>query len=979
MAESDRWVRGVTKVLGALFEELPEDDDRPVEAAARDAARLEVLSGELETVRAERRHADDRGTEAQAELAAATTDLLQSRERVDRLKADLGRTRDELETARGELVGARKEASELAQSLERARGRLEALSEGHTGLHTTMAQAVSAQQIADTRRDQIEKTLSTTREELRQVVRVHDVDRHQLGALQRDLAERTSEIANAREEVQQLTQALDRARGQIDAFSAGREGLHSTMVEAISARESAEAKAFEALQRLHEAERRADRADADRAASEARLVNITNRSAANEAAASADAKTQRAATARIASLEAELGRARDGLERRREELDRVTGELERGRDGLDTAREEVTRLGQALERANGRLEAYAGQGGLQSTISDALTARESAEASTLDAIRKMHEAERRAERAERDQEDIERRIGESDGRREEAEAGRLAAIADARAAGAARNELTRSVENAEARAASLTAERDAATVARDAAERRVADLERIVEAAKEAGGLASDPKEVVELRQMLKRERVVSMDLRRSLGTSEQETEEARDSEARVRRQAETLSEELEEARTEAAAASAEADVQNERADAAAARADELAKSVLTSQAKLAEAEELSTQAAADAARTAEKARLQAAELVAAAQARVTSATEQAHAAEEALMKADRSAKEAVAAADAAEQRTDEAEQRTDEAEQRTDEAEQRMDEAEQRVREAQAKTEGLRAKLASLDSRLASETAAADAARSELESTKAEQRAGDARAEELARRLAQSEVSPPSAGSIRKLQDALRQSERGRLEAEEEARQAARRAEQTKQVGVGSLAPDHQATLEEQRARALAKQVHLLQDRLRESLAAGQHHKREVSSAESRYREAESRVAALEVMLDGRSATAAAKVARQRPPGVVEDPWPSRTGTVPGRTRPQRIRPSLTGTGGALPAVRRPEVKSKERWKNEPTRSTPPPAEPSEAASEAAAEAARRFNINSSGVLSARVEGSEEPKKRGGFWRRKS
>ena len=77
-----------------------------------------------------------------------------------------------------------------------------------------------------------------------------------------------------------------------------------------------------------------------------------------------------------------------------------------------------------------------------------------------------------------------------------------------------------------------------------------------------------------------------------------------------------------------------------------------------------------------------------------------------------------------------------------------------------------------------------AAETAAADTARSELESTKAEQRAGDARAEELARRLAQSEVSPPSAGSIRKLQDALRQSERGRLEAQEEARQAAQPAE---------------------------------------------------------------------------------------------------------------------------------------------------------------------------------------------------
>jgi chromosome segregation ATPase len=510
--------------LAALEAALADPNELALEGLILDLARAATQEAEAVARRASvqaRAEADAQAGSALSQAQVAEAALASERHAGLELHRSLG-------AARSELEAAKQKATTAAQELERLR---ESFSIERTTLRGELSEAERCFAAADTRRQQVEEA-------------------------------RDEEVARERATVQQLTDALAKARGEIDA---ARQDVTSRAADMEAARERADnaARSLADLnQSLNEARARADTVSQERDRLKADL-EVARQSAVASATAIQSAATERTsveqkwheAEARATTIMGERDRLAGERDRLTDERDRLTGERDRlagekdrlakekerfaaDKDRLTADRDRLTREREAVSaqletaRQGATTAAAAAQAietqraALEQTLHEVEASNDSGlreVEARIDVIVREHEAimaERDAALDARDALVAERDA--ADARRDAAEAERNAAVAQLEAArqgsttanaaiqslDAHRATLEHNWQSAEARAESLARERDAAVAQRDAAVAERADAVASADALRKAVDDAQETSRArfSELRQRTERQ-----------------------------------------------------------------------------------------------------------------------------------------------------------------------------------------------------------------------------------------------------------------------------------------------------------------------------------------------------------------------------------------------------------------------------------------------------------------------------------------
>jgi chromosome segregation ATPase len=467
--------------LAALEAALADPNELALEGLILDLARAAGEESEAVARRAAvqaRADADAQAGNALSQAQIAEAALASERHASLELHRSLGAARSELEAAKQKVTA-------LTQELEHLR---DAFSIERTTLRGELSEAERCFAAADTRRQQVEEA-------------------------------RDEEVARERTTVQRLTDALAKARGEIDA---ARQDVASRAADMEAARDRADQAArslADLTQSLNEARARGDAVGQERERLKADL-EVARQSAVASASAIQSAATERTAVeqrwheaeTRAKTLMGERDRLGGERDRLTDERDRLTGDRDRLIGERDRLTGEKDRLAGEKERLAGEKDRLIGDRDRLAKERDAVgvqleTARQGAAtaAAAAQAIetqraaleQTLHEVESRIHGIARDYEAImaerdaalatsDSLVAERDAayaKCEAAEAERNAAIAQIEAArqgsttanaalqslDAQRATLEHSLQSAEARAEAVARERDEAVAQRDAA------------------------------------------------------------------------------------------------------------------------------------------------------------------------------------------------------------------------------------------------------------------------------------------------------------------------------------------------------------------------------------------------------------------------------------------------------------------------------------------------------------------------------
>jgi chromosome segregation ATPase len=467
--------------LAALEAALADPNECALEGLILDLARAASEESEAVARRAAtqaRADADAQAGNALSQAQIAEAALASERHAGLELHRSLGAARSELEAAKQKVTA-------LTQELEHLR---DAFSIERTTLRGELSEAERCFAAADTRRQQVEEA-------------------------------RDEEVTRERATVQRLTDALAKARGEIDA---ARQDVASRAADMEAARDRADHAArslADLTQSLNEARARVDAVGQERDRLKADL-EVARQSAIASASAIQSAATERTAVeqkwreaeARATALVGERDRVAGERDRLTDERDRLTGERERLTGERDRLTSEKDRLATEKDRLAGekdrliidrdRLTKERDAVGVQLETARQGAATAAAAAQAIETQRAaldqtLHEVEARIQGIARDYEAImaerdaalatrDSLVAERDAayaKYEAAEAERHAAIAQIEAArqgsttanaalqslDAQRATLEHNWQSAEARAEALERERDEAVAQRDAA------------------------------------------------------------------------------------------------------------------------------------------------------------------------------------------------------------------------------------------------------------------------------------------------------------------------------------------------------------------------------------------------------------------------------------------------------------------------------------------------------------------------------
>jgi chromosome segregation ATPase len=510
--------------LAALEAALADPNETALEGLILDLARAATQEAEAMARRASaqaRAEADAQAGNALSQAQIAEAALASERHAGLELHRSLG-------AARSELEAAKQKATAAAQELERLR---ESFSIERTTLRGELSEAERCFAAADTRRQQVEEA-------------------------------RDEEVARERATAQRLTDALAKARGEIDA---ARQDVTSRAADMEAARERADnaARSLADLnQSLNEARARADTVSQERDRLKADL-EVARQSAVASATAIQSAATERTgveqkwheAEARATTIMGERDRLAGERDRLTDERDRLTGERDRlagEKDRLATEKERLAserdrliadrdRLTRDREAVSAQLETARQGATTAAAAAQAIETQRAALEQTLHEVEAsndtgLREVEARIEVIVRQHAEIvaerdaaldarDALVAERDAanaRREAAEAERNAAVAQLEAArqgsttanaaiqslDAHRATLEHNWQSAEARAEALTRERDAAVAQRDAAVAERADAVANADALRKAVDNAQETSRArfSELRQRTERQ-----------------------------------------------------------------------------------------------------------------------------------------------------------------------------------------------------------------------------------------------------------------------------------------------------------------------------------------------------------------------------------------------------------------------------------------------------------------------------------------
>jgi len=478
--------------LAALEAALADPNDCALEGLILDLARAASEEAEAMTRRAmvqARADADAQAGNALSQAQIAEAALASERHAGLELHRSLG-------AARSELEAAKQKATTLAQELERLR---ESFSIERTTLRGELSEAERCFAAADTRRQQVEEARDEeVARERATVQRLTDAlakARGEIDAARQDVASRAADMEAARDRADNaarsladLNQSLNESRARVDAISQERDRLKADLevarqsaVASASAIQSAATERTSVEQKWHEAEARATTimGERDRLAGERdRLTDERDRLTDERDQLTSDRDRLAGEKDRLATEKERLATEKDRLNADRERLtrerDAISAQLETARQGATTAAaaaQAIETQRAALEQTLHDVEANNDEGLRQVEARIDVIVREHAEiVAERDAALATQEAlvaERDAAYAKRDAAEAERNAAVA--QLEAARQGSTTANAAIQSLDAHRATLEHNWQSAEARAEALARERDAAIAQRDAA------------------------------------------------------------------------------------------------------------------------------------------------------------------------------------------------------------------------------------------------------------------------------------------------------------------------------------------------------------------------------------------------------------------------------------------------------------------------------------------------------------------------------
>ena len=158
MSEADPWLRGLTKALSLVGQELHPSGDEEAWGEHPDSVRLEMIEEALATERAERRATDERLSATRADLTETREKLGLATTELDQFTAALADAKETLGREKATLSGLRQQHEELLESHKQTRQERDELHNrlatvGNKLDETSTLKARSHQELEDVRAD----------------------------------------------------------------------------------------------------------------------------------------------------------------------------------------------------------------------------------------------------------------------------------------------------------------------------------------------------------------------------------------------------------------------------------------------------------------------------------------------------------------------------------------------------------------------------------------------------------------------------------------------------------------------------------------------------------------------------------------------------------------------------------------------------------------------------------------------------------